>query len=149
MLDPQLLRLREEYRRVVRRKLEIEAAIRLMEDYFLLAGKCIASLQRDERPSESILEAVNLKAKSNLTLLYKALGLRKQTELSLIEKKAELQNIGSKLASLTTCPRCSGLGSTPKPTRYERMQEGGIIPVSSTSKCDLCNGSGKLVLNSE
>ncbi len=67
-------------------------------------------------------------------------------ELSLVEKKAELQNLGSKLASLTTCPKCSGLGSIPKPTIYERMQEGGIIPVSSTSKCDLCNGSGKLVL---
>ncbi len=48
-----------------------------MEDRFLLVGKCIASLQRGERPSESVLEDRNLKAKSKLTLFYKRLGFEK------------------------------------------------------------------------
>ncbi len=143
------MRLRDEYRRVEKRKPDVETIMKDLEHLLRLLDTSVVSLERGERPSETVLEAVNLKAKSNLTLLYKALGMRKQTELSLAEKKAELQDIGSQLASLTICPRCSGMGSTPKPIRYERMQEGGIVPISSISKCDLCQGSGKLALVSE
>lgn len=149
MSDPQLLRLREEYRRLEMLKSEVETAVRLLENRLPLVSKCLATLERGERPPDVIIEALSLTSTSNLTLFYKALGLRKQTEASLMEKKAELQNTVSKLESLTVCPRCSGLGTKSSGTRYERMQEGMIVPMSSVSNCDLCLGSGKLILSGE
>ncbi len=147
MSDPQLLRLREEYRRVEKRKHEIEVSIVDLENRLLLINACIVSLERDERPADSTLETLNIRAKSSLALFYKASGLRKQTEALVVERRAEVQTLMSKLESLTVCPRCSGLGTLSAATRYERMQEEGmIIPVSSTSNCDFCNGSGKVVL---
>ncbi len=146
MSDPQLLRLREEYRRVEKRRHEIEVSIGDLENRLLLINACIASLERHERPADATLEILNIAAKSNLALFYKASGLRKQMEASVIEKKAEVQNMMSKLESLTVCPKCSGLGTLSAATRYERMQEGMIIPVPSISNCNLCGGTGKLVL---
>lgn len=141
--------MREEYRRLEKRRLEVETTIGLLENRLPLVRKCVACLERDERPSDDVLKTLNLNSKSNLTLLYKALGLRKQIETSLVEKEAELQSLRSNMESFTVCPRCLGLGTISKATKYERMQEGMIVPISSASKCDLCLGSGRLVLTGE
>ena len=147
MSDSQLLRLREEYHKANRHKLEIEASIRDLEDRLELIRKLQDSLQNGEFPSKDLLNALNVKARSNLTLMYKVKGLKKETEDSLIEQRTDAQKVRTILASLDVCPRCSGLGTLSGQTRYERMQEGAIIPIPSSSKCHMCNGSGKLVLD--
>jgi hypothetical protein len=147
MSDTQLLRLREEYRRAKRHKLETESSIRDLEYRLDLIGKLLDSLQRGESPSTDALDTVNIKSRSSLTLIYKARASKKQTETSLIEQKAEAEKVTTTLMSLAVCPRCSGLGKLSGPTRYERMQEGPIIPVPSISRCDFCNGSGRLTLD--
>jgi excinuclease UvrABC ATPase subunit len=148
MSDPQLLRLREEYRKAKRHNLEIESSINDLEHRLDLIRKLQESLEKGASPSNDLLNALNVKARSSLILNYKVLGMKRQTEALLIERKAEAQKVTTTLTSLAVCPRCSGLGSLSGSTRYERTQEGSIIPVPSISRCDLCNGSGRLVLES-
>jgi DnaJ-class molecular chaperone len=148
MSEPQLLRLREEYRRAARHKLEIESSIKDLEHRLELIGKLQNSLRNGESSNE-LQTNLKIRARSNLSLNYKVVGLKKQTEASLIDRKAEAQKVTATLTSLELCPRCSGLGRLSNSTRYERLQEGPIIPVLSSSKCDLCSGSGRLPLHSK
>ncbi len=146
MSDPQLLRLREEYRRTKKHKAEIESGILELENRLGLVTKLLNSMEENGVPARELLEALNIKPKSSLALVYKVLALKKQTEKSLTEAKAEAQKATSTLSSLVVCPRCSGVGRLPGSTKYERMQEGLIIPVPSSSECSLCRGSGRLFL---
>jgi hypothetical protein len=147
MSDPQLLRLREEYQRTKKRRAEIESGILGLENRLGLVTKLLNSLEENRVPAHELLESLNIKPKSTLALGFWALGLKKQTEKSLTELKAEAHKATNVLSSLTVCPRCLGIGRLSGSTKYERMQEGPIIPVLSSQECRLCGGSGRLVLD--
>ncbi len=127
--------------------IEIESSIRDLQHRLDLIGKLQDSLQHGESSNE-VLATLGIRFRSSLTLNYKVVGLRKQTEASLIDKKAEAQKVTATLMALAICPRCSGLGRLSGPIRYERLQEGSVIAVPSLPKCDLCNGSGRLRFDS-
>ncbi len=146
MSEPQLLRLREEFRKTEKKKLEIESLIIDRENRLRLIEEVLVAMEKGQPTTNELLNALNITSKSPIALRFKVLGLKAQAETSMTQLKADRTNLLNTLSTLEVCPRCSGVGRTSSATKYERLQEGPIIPIPLLRECDLCGGSGKLVL---
>ncbi len=118
-----------------------------LESKLELIARCQLLVEKAETPSAQDLANIGVQAQTHLGLYYKILALRKQVEVSIREKRADIDSMEKTKASLTICPTCMGTGVVNVSKVYERLQEGAIIPISATSDCSICKGSGKLVLS--
>ena len=54
----------------------------------------------------------------------------------------DIERLTETLRSLQKCPRCQGKGEVVRRVSYERMDDGGAIPIAKFETCGICHGKG-------
>jgi len=149
--DPKLLRIKSEFL-LLKEKL-IKAELSLAEIDAKLA-KLAAYLQATEKgeslPDEAFVTLGIPKGsewQGRMLLKIRLSGIIERTKT---ERQAVERNIGAMrdaLESLYICPDCGGLGMLYGQRKYDRLDEGQIIPSSDYKTCSLCGGKGRITIS--
>lgn len=149
--DPKLLRIKGEFLLLKEKLTKAELSLAETDAKLAELATYLQATEKGEPLPDEAFATLGIPKGSEwqgrMLLKIRLLGMIKRTKT---ERQAVERNIGAMkeaLENLYICPDCGGLGTLYGQRKYERLEEGPIIPSADYKTCSLCGGKGRITIS--